>query len=118
VNVGGSLTTTSGRLVTTQDLLLRIEEVLDKAQASSSNGTEAIPVNVSLANGELRPVEEDTTRIDGELNDVNQHLTSICEATDIEGLPELLALVAGGATDAEILAFIGSGGLRPGNREC
>ena len=62
---------------------------------------------MSLANGELRPVERDTTQINDDLNDVNQHLTSICEATlALRGLPLASVLQGGMLSAAEIAAAV------------
>lgn len=88
MSTGGSLTTTSSGLTTTRRLLSEIEGVLDVAQRADSQGTELIPINVAEANGVLRPVEEDAQDIDEELNEVNKHLTSVCESTLVlRGVP-------------------------------
>ena len=43
-------------------------------------GTAAIPLNVARVNNVLRPVQGDTSAINGGLIPVNGHLTSICES--------------------------------------
>jgi len=80
--------------------------VLDVAEKKESNGTEAIPINVAKANAVLRPVEEEAQKIDEELNQVNKHLTSICESTLVLRGPLATALANPALTGQGIIDLL------------
>lgn len=78
--IDSSLKNTSGVLVNVTGLVRDINRQLVLTQREDSRGTALIPKNVARANGILGPVEQDATNINQGLDQVNNHLTSICKS--------------------------------------
>ncbi len=82
----GSLADTSGVLGDVQALAGNIEATLESAQSPPDDlGTSDIFPRVATANDVLGPVRSDTSNIVPQLNQTNQHLTSVCEALPLPG---------------------------------
>lgn len=87
VDTTGSLVTISNSLVDTSNVLKSalstgkaIEAELEAAQNRDNRGTNLIWRQVGAANSTLDSVQGDTSTITGQLQDTNQHLTTICES--------------------------------------
>lgn len=112
VDTNGTLTDTESLLNSVQGLADQIEITLEDAESPPNDlddlascppesatgsvcngqinaGAEGIYERVAVANSILAPAEQDTSNILNSLTEVNNHLTSICEAV----VPRLLALL-------------------------
>ncbi|MBA2324258.1 MAG: hypothetical protein H0V92_09695 [Pseudonocardiales bacterium] len=63
-----------------RDRARNINDTLEKAQRKDSLGTAEIPIRVRRANDVLRPIQDDTQAIAGQLKDVEQNLLSACRS--------------------------------------
>ncbi len=79
-NISGTLRQTAPILSNIQRLVRSIRGELAVTQSAGSLGTRAIWPRVQRANAVLRPIDADTEAILGGLQEVNNHLESICQA--------------------------------------
>ncbi len=79
-DTSGSLTDTSDVLAGILDLAGQVEATLEVAQQADSLGTSGIWLRVATANDPLAAARDDTGNIITSLTEVNEHLTSICQA--------------------------------------
>lgn len=77
------LRSTAATLADVRALAVQIHRVLVLAERPSSLGTAAIYMRVAIANGALDPAERDARGILHQLQDVEQHLVSICRSATV-----------------------------------
>lgn len=86
-NITGSLVDTSNVLRNVLNLAGTIEVTLEQAQGANSRGTSMIVGQIQQANSILVPAQQDTFKINGQLDQTNAHLTAICTSPAVNLLP-------------------------------
>lgn len=86
-NINGSLIDTSNVLTNVLGLAGTIETTLEQAQGANSRGTSMIVGQIEQANSILVPAQADTFKINGQLQQTNDHLTAICTSPAVNLLP-------------------------------
>ncbi|MGH8574719.1 MAG: hypothetical protein ACREX8_19435, partial [Gammaproteobacteria bacterium] len=86
-NITGSLADTSNVLSNVLNLAGQIEGTLEQAQGGDSRGTSFIVGQIQQANSVLVPAQADTFKIEGQLDQTNDHLTAICTSPAVVLLP-------------------------------
>ena len=79
-DIDKSLKDTTNILQAVSDDAGKIKDTLHDAQRPGSRGTELIPINVKKVNDVLKPVQNDTHAVVGQLVAVNQNLLGICNS--------------------------------------
>jgi hypothetical protein len=86
-NITGSLNDTSNVLINVLGLAGTIDTTLEQAQRADSRGTAMIVGQIQNANSILVPAQADTFKINGQLQQTNDHLTAICTSPAVVLLP-------------------------------
>jgi methyl-accepting chemotaxis protein len=86
-NINSSLIDTSNVLSNVLNLANTIDTTLEQAQGANSRGTAMIIGQIKQANSVLVPAQADTFKINGQLQDTNNHLTAICTSPAVNLLP-------------------------------
>ncbi|MGH3913240.1 MAG: hypothetical protein ACRDTC_07505 [Pseudonocardiaceae bacterium] len=94
LGAGGSVGNITGSLIDTENVLANIlssagtiDVTLKQAQGGDSRGTSFIVGQIQAANDILVPAQQDTFKINGQLDQTNAHLTAICESAAVSLLP-------------------------------
>lgn len=85
--ITASLTDTSGLLTNVLGMANEISGTLVSAQSAEGRGTAFIVSQIEQANSVLVPAQEDTFKIERQLNETNEHLTAICTSPAVNLLP-------------------------------
>jgi len=86
-NINGSLIDTSNVLTNVLGLARQIDSRLVEAQSANNRGTAMIIGQIKQANSVLVPAQADTFKINGQLQQTNDHLVAICESPAVVLLP-------------------------------
>lgn len=86
-NITGSLIDTENVLANVLSLASTIDITLKQAQGTDSRGTGFIVGQIVAANEILVPAQQDTFKINGQLDQTNAHLIAICESAAVALLP-------------------------------
>ncbi len=85
--ISNSLVDTSNVLLNVLGLAQTIDGTLESAERVETRGTALIPIEVQQANFFLQGIQNDTSTINLQLQEVNRHLTNICTSPTLSLLP-------------------------------
>lgn len=94
IGVSNSVASVNSSLIDTSNVLLHvlgtataIDGTLESVQREDSQGTARIYKQVDFANGILQSAQNDTSTINGQLQETNRHLINICTSPLLSLLP-------------------------------